>query len=229
MYWLSNSLSQLGLFEEVLVLCKERVELIQLKVSSVGEKACYAMGELGVCYMDLLRYAEATAVLKKQVEITRKIENQEHEAGAKYHLAAVGARDGSCNSYETIKVEGRLLEKCQDNDMKRVKMPHVQFFYGTQWSGMIQIGQWFNFRMYKKTGIMIEDGLPGLKQSLGACNCIERAREFYCGWFEDGGMPIAYTHPRGVHSDHSSRPGQGDNTRSVKLSLLLQTARLVYM
>ena len=49
------------------------------------------------------------------------------------------------------------------------------------------------------------------------------------GWFEDAGMSIAYTHPRGVHSEHSSRPEQGDNARSVKLSLLLQTARLVYM
>ena len=161
MYWLSNSLSQLGLFEEALVLCKERVELIQLKGSSVSEQACHAMGELGVCYMDLLRYAEATSMVKQQVGISRKIENLEHEAGAFYHLAAVGARDGSCNSYETIKVAGRLLERCEDNDMKRVKMPHVQFFYGTQCSGMIQIGQWFNFRMYKKTGIMIEDGLPG--------------------------------------------------------------------
>ncbi len=104
MYWLSNSLSQLGLFEESLVLCKERVELIQLKGSSVSEKACFAMGELGVCYMDLLRYAEATAVLKQQVEIVRKIESQEHEAGSLYHLAAVGAREGSCNSYQMCQV-----------------------------------------------------------------------------------------------------------------------------
>jgi hypothetical protein len=49
------------------------------------------------------------------------------------------------------------------------------------------------------------------------------------GWFEDGGMPIAYTHPRGEHAEHSSRPGQGDSARSVKLKLLLQAARLVYM
>jgi hypothetical protein len=49
------------------------------------------------------------------------------------------------------------------------------------------------------------------------------------GWFENGGMPIAYTQPRGVHSEHSSRPEHGDHARSVKLSLLLQTARLVYM
>jgi len=117
--------------------------------------------------MDLLRYAEATAVHKQQLETAKKIESLEQEADALYHLAAVGARDGSCNSYETIKVAGRLLEKCQDNDMKRVKMPHVQFFYGTQWSGMIQIGQWFNFRMYKKTGVMLEDGCPSLKQALG--------------------------------------------------------------
>jgi hypothetical protein len=49
------------------------------------------------------------------------------------------------------------------------------------------------------------------------------------GWFEDGGMPIAYTHPLGVHPEHSSSPGQGDNASSVKLNLLFQTARLVYM
>jgi hypothetical protein len=64
-------------------------------------------------------------------------------------------------------VAGRLLEKCQDNDMKRDKMPHFQFFHGTQCSAMLQIGQWFNFRMYQKTGVMIEDGLPGLNQALG--------------------------------------------------------------
>ena len=42
-------------------------------------------------------------------------------------------------------------------------------------------------------------------------------------------MPLPYTHMRGVHAEHSSRPGQGDSARSVKLKLLLQTARLVYM
>ena len=105
MYFLSGCLSQLGLFEEALVLCKERVELIQLKGSSVSEEACHVMGELGVYYMDLLRYDEATVVLKQQVEITRKIESLEHEAGACYHLVSVVARDGSCNSYETIKVD----------------------------------------------------------------------------------------------------------------------------
>ena len=48
-------------------------------------------------------------------------------------------------------------------------------------------------------------------------------------WFEDGGIPITYTHPRDVHSERSSRPGQGDNTRSVKISRLLQTTGLVYI
>ena len=124
------------------------------------------MGELGKCYMDLLRYAEATAMHKQQLETARKLENLEQEAEAFYHLAAVGARDGSCDSYDTIKVAGRLLEKCQDTDMKRVKMPHYQFFYGIQCSNMLQIGQWYHFRMYKKTGVMVEDGIPGLNQTI---------------------------------------------------------------
>jgi len=74
-----------------------------------------------MCYTDLLRYAEATAVHKQQLEIARKIESLEEEADALYHLA----------------------------------------------SFMMQIGQWHKFRMYKKTGVMIEDGLPGLNQALG--------------------------------------------------------------
>ena len=87
------------------------------------------MGVLGTCYMDLLRYAEATAVHKQQLEIARKIESLEEEADALYHLAAVGARDGSLlDSYETIRLAIRLLDKSKNNDMKRVTMPHYQFF-----------------------------------------------------------------------------------------------------
>jgi tetratricopeptide (TPR) repeat protein len=146
----------------------ELLELIQLKGSSASEEACNAMGVLGTCYMDLLRYAEATAVHKQQLEIARKIESLEEEADALYHLAAVGARDGSLlDSYETIRLAIRLLDKSKNNDMKRVTMPHYQFFYGAACSFIMQIGQWHKFRMYKKTGVLIGDGFPGLNQALG--------------------------------------------------------------
>ena len=42
-------------------------------------------------------------------------------------------------------------------------------------------------------------------------------------------MPIAYTHPLDVHTEHSSCPGQGDNASSVNLNLIFQTVRLVYV
>ena len=84
-----------------------------------------------------------------------------------YHLAAVGARDGSCNSYEIIRLAIRLIEKSKDNNVKRDTMPFHQMLYGHQCSNMIQRQQWFNFRKYKKTGVMIEDGCPSLKQALG--------------------------------------------------------------
>jgi len=192
MYWLSNSLSQLGQFEEALALSKERLEVIQLKGSSVSfydppfpiAWECHALGELGKCYTDLLRYAEATAVHKQQLETAKKIESLEQEADALYHLAAVGARDGSCNSYETIRLAIRLLEKSKDNAVKRNTMPFYQLFYGYQCSNMIQRDQWFSFRMYKKTGVMLEDGCPSLKQALGTAtprkDCLHEALAGSC-------------------------------------------------
>ena len=127
---------------------------------------CHALGELGQCYMDLLLHAKAAAVHKQQLETAKEIESLEQEADALYHLAAVGARDGSCYSYETIRLAIRILEKSKDNDVKRVAMPHYQLLYGHQCSNMMQIAQRHKFRMYKKTGVMIEDGCPGLNQTL---------------------------------------------------------------
>ena len=109
MYWLSNSLSQLGQFEEALALSKERLEVIQLKGSSVSfydppspiAWECHALGELGKCYTDLLRYAEATAVHKQQLETAKKIDSLEQEADA---LSPSRRRS-----------EGRLLQLLRDH------------------------------------------------------------------------------------------------------------------
>ena len=111
---------------------------------------CHALGELGQCYMDLLLHAKAAAVHKQQLETAKEIESLEQEADALYHLAAVGARDGSCYSYETIRLAIRILEKSKDNDVKRVAMPHYQLLYGHQCSNMSRLDNGTNFECIRR-------------------------------------------------------------------------------